>query len=166
MINDVFKASASTMISFLFTYGSLKNLWSYSLKNNNDTISTFWKASDIINANPQEKMVFLLSIFAALISITLCILTIKYLVSQFRDESSSLVIIGFIIWITLLVLDILVSLYTLLFLVIIITFGLILLLASAGAAVNGTGGGSVHVRGHYRNGSYVRSHTRRRPKHF
>lgn len=166
MINNSFKALISTFICFVITYISFFNLSSYILTNRNNFSFVITKALEIIDASTMVKIQIFASVLTAIAGIALCVMIINYLYPELRVESLSHIRkLSLIMWIVLLIVDILILLYSLAFLIGIIFFGVIILFTAAISGGNGRGG-PVHVRGHYRKGSYVRSHTRRTPHHF
>lgn len=78
---------------------------------------------------------------------------------------STLLKILLISWITSLVINTLLLAYHLIFIIIAIIVVILFILGIALGAGQGKGG-PVNVRGHYRKGSWVRSHTRRNPWRF
>jgi hypothetical protein len=97
-------------------------------------------------------------------------LVIMNLFDLFSETPSDLLLqkTGIAFFILLLFLNILTSLYTLIFLVLLVIaiIAVVFLLSFVLNDSYSSRAGSVRVRGHYRRGSFVRSHTRRRPGRF
>lgn len=168
MIDNNLKALIASFTCFVFTFLSLTNLSPFILTKSNNFYSVLTKVFEIFDADVIVKWKLFTCILASMASILLCVMIITYLYSPFNEESISHIRkFVIIMWIFLLIVDILISLYTLACFVMIIILFLFILMALAGATISGSGGGGpVHVKGHYRKGSYVSGHTRRKPRHF
>lgn len=170
MIDNNLKALIASFTCFVFTFLSLTNLSPFILTKSNNLSSVLTKVFEISDANVVVKLKLFACILASMASIILCVVIITYLYSLFNEESISHIWkFAIIMWIILLIVDILILLYSLACFVIIIILFLLILMAFAGATLSGSrggGGGPVHVKSHYRKGSYVSGHTRRKPRHF
>jgi hypothetical protein len=104
----------------------------------------------------------------SILVITICIVISAFILSKtielMKAEASILLTDKIILVIVALIciINLLFSLYMILFLILLILIGIALLLILPSIVL--AGNKSVHVRGHYRNGSYVRSHYRSRPR--
>lgn len=183
MINSYFKSLLGSVISFVIAYLCYSRLSPYMLSTRNDLSSILKTALEVIDASLIYKAQILLTILSAVAAIALCCCIIIYLGNELSNKSlTHIKRLLIIVWITLLIMNIVFLIYSLFSLVIIIILFIITVLIlgaiTVGAMSGSPGirgsqnyisserGGPVHVRGHYRNGSYVRSHTRKRPRHF
>ena len=170
MIDNNLKAIICSILCFFVTYLGYSNLSPYIITKENNLSKIINNLLSTMDASTVEKLQVLGYVLFSIAGLILCVMIISYLLSLLRDSSKPLSQISkfsIVMWIVLLAIDILLLIHTLASVVIIIILCLIALLVIASAAISGGGGGGpVHVRGHSRKGSYVRSYTRRRPRSF
>lgn len=149
------------LLTSIFTLAGTKILFVYRITKIDEihpVLSNFF--STLINGSHQS-LILALTVALMIFSISLSIITISQAPECddiIQQSIKTLIII-------LLVSEILISIYFLLvvfLLLLSVAFFLFLfyLFINSGP----TTGRSVHVRGHYRKGTYVRSHTRRKPR--
>lgn len=153
-----------SIVSFFCTFKFTKPLTTFTIKSFNNIDDTLLTIFDIITTSTPQQKVLLTNSIVIIFSLILSIILILNLVSIFNKDiqgpvSSTLIII----WSILLVANIAVSIYYILSIILLIALLLAIIFLFS---TSSSKGGSVHVKGHYRNGSYVRSHTRRRPRRY
>jgi len=126
------------------------------------------KTFDVLIKESSESGRVLLFSFSAICSIVISIVIIHFFIESFNEYCSESIVMKIIIplWITVLAFNCLVALYYILFLMIFL-LALAALIFIVFTSYDGQSkDGPIHVRGHYRKGAYVRSHSRRRPNKF
>lgn len=153
-----------SLVSFFCTFKFTKMLAPFTIKAFDKIDDTLLRVFDIICTNtPQQKSVLINSV-VLILSVILSTIMVINLISIINEKILELFPrILVILLIVLLFFNIIVSLYYILFMILVIAvFIAIVFLLS----ISSGKGGSVYVKGHYRNGSYVRSHTRKSPRRF
>lgn len=152
-----------SIINLLLIPVSSSYLDLYKINSINDIHPTLSNMFTIIRNGDLYCFYLIIGTTTSILSIVIayqCIKSIIYLVSEEIYNNHILFNILLTLLCILNILTIIYSFYLLSFLLIIIiisSFAAFILFSNSIS-------GSVHVRGHYRKGTYVRSHTRRRPR--
>lgn len=160
-------AILGSLISGIFTLLSKKVLFSYTIVKLGSLKNLLINTFDLLTKESPGRGRILLFSFAAICSIAISIAIIYFLIMSFNEFYSESTIMRIIIplWVLALIFNCLVAIYYIMFFIIFL-LALVLLFVALASYAGKSGGGPVHVRGHFRNGSYVRSYNRRRPKKF
>lgn len=155
-----------SLLSTIFTFIGFKFLSPFTFKSFNEVEVVLQSALDSFTKGNQESYMLIAALILTTLGLFMAIFTISQLFNpELEYFVSDKLPVGIIA--SLLVVDSLISFYLLLFAIIILIFVallLIFLFIFLNSITFNNGGGSVNVRGHYRKGSYVSSHTRRRPR--
>lgn len=159
---------AITILSLSLTLVNIFYLSSFTITNIDEAFSVLAKTWRILHTDNTEKYWLIGYVLSAIISCgasVICIFKIRDIGGNENQQHSYVIKITYIFWLLLLSINTILSFYYLLFVFLGLLIVTMMILAILGvAASQGKGGGSVHVRGHYRRGSYVCSHYRRRPR--
>ena len=170
MKKKFFSLLAISILSFLLTLANINYLSAFAITGIDEGFSVLSKTWMVLHADNAEKYWLIAYVVSTIISCgasTIIILRLRTILSN-KEQSHSLVSkTVFFVWLLLLALNVLLSLYYLLFIFLGVLIMALILLAVYGIASNqGHGGRSVPVRGYKRRGgSYVRSYYRSPPHH-
>lgn len=157
-----------TFLSVAFTLAGMKHLAPYTI---NKWSSIGDVTPNIINimgsGGPILHKLYFFT-FLTIAGIIISFITLKIIYNLHDEIEDTLLFFKIVTYtcVPLLIIDILISFYLLIYLLIILlTVFILLYIIFNNLTHTGGNGGSVKVRGHYRQGTYVRSHTRKKPKH-
>ena len=166
-MKSVNKIIIYSIYSLLLVIIAHKCLSPYAIKSIDGFSITISNFLNIIMNNRLELFKIIIGITTSILNIVISIICIKSIFS-FESEESQIDIMLLKILLTLLFIQncliLIFSVYLLIFILLFI-FIILLIIPLFTFILSNGGGGPVHVRGHYRNGTYVRSHTRRRPRY-
>ena len=151
------------LINIICTMIGIKYLIPYRIRSIDDFEKKIIDMINIIANNTIDSMLYiLLPTFIVIFGISIVIILTSNIISSFKamnvkDQIFHSAIL-LLLWINGLISLYLISIFIFLFLI--LAF-LVFVMVSGGSF---TRGGPVFVRGHIRNGRFVRSHTRRRPR--
>lgn len=168
MNKNIFILLAVTFLSFSLTLININYLSPFTITNIDEAFSILAKMWKILHTNSSEKYWLIGYVLSAIISSgssIIIILKLRDILGTEDYKHSRVVKSIFIFWLLLLSINVVLSFYYLLFVFLGLLVATIMILVILGvAAGHGKDSGSVHVRGHYRRGAYVRSHYRSRPR--
>jgi hypothetical protein len=169
---NFFPLTIISIFSFILTFIGVKYLYPFLNTNLNDIGVVLSNSFNVIASGTPETFKLIFAVLVTLFGLFLSVIVIYNWFSIFTNIPSSLILqkSAIALFILLLFLNVLISIYVLLFIVLLIivftAFIYFLFSALTTGSSYSTRGGSVQVKGHYRKGSYVKSHTRKRPRNF
>jgi len=167
-IGTIIPVLVGSFYCILSSVAAVKFLHPFILTKANNIDNIFINTMELFSGDISDKYWVYTSIVIVVTALAISIYLISNLIDYLLYEElvhSSYIKIMIILWISLLVMNGLLLAYHLLFIILAIIVLIIILIAIISGSAQ-RGGGPVRVRGYIRNGSWVRSHTRRRPRRY
>jgi len=153
-----------SLISLLCTIVGIKFLSIFSIKDIDQIESIITNAFNILTSGTTYSFLLIGSIFITIFGLIFSTIVMVSSFDLFEETLSTLDKTSICFLITFLLMNIIISLYLLLFVILLLLILIFIFYGIYTVATNNSSGGPVHVKGHYRKGGFVRSHTRKRPR--
>ncbi|MCM3116302.1 hypothetical protein M3610_13435 [Neobacillus sp. MER 74] len=151
-------------LSTVCTYIGTKLLSPFKIRHFSDIEPTLKNAYDILTTGSSESYFLIITIVVTLFGLFSSIIISIKIINILPEQNTIFAQIVLMLFVTLLFTNIIICLYDILFILLLLLLIGCIFTGIFAVIIGPTNSGPVHVRGHFRNGRPVKSHSRRRPR--